>query len=77
MKLAIAFENVILDFDQPFMDCHLQVTVELFEIEAKVTISKVQQCLPPPFTWVVCSQSLFEMANHCNQSGGEVPVEHL
>ena len=63
------------------MDCHLQVTVEnfdeLFEIKANVMISKVQQCPPPPFTLVVCSQSLFKMANHCNQSGGEVPVKHL
>ena len=39
------FENVILDFDQPFMNCHLQVTAEnfdeLFEIEANIVISKV------------------------------------
>ena len=63
------------------MNCHLQVTAEnfdeLFEIEANVTISKVQQCSPPPFTWVVCSQLLLKMTNHCNQSGGGVPVEHL
>ena len=63
------------------MNCHLQVTVEnfneLFEIKANVMVSEVQQCLPPPFTWVVCSQSSLEMTNHCNQSGGGVPVKHL
>ena len=54
------------------MNCHLEVTAEnfneLFEIEANVTISKVQQCSPPSFIWIVCSQSLFEMTNHYNQS---------
>ena len=61
--------------------CHLQVTAEnfdeLFEIEAKGMISKVQQCSPPSFTWVVCSQSSVKMTNHCNQSGSGVPVKHL
>ena len=41
------FEDVILDFDQPFMNCHLQVTLEnldeLFESEANVVIGKVLQ----------------------------------
>ena len=80
-EVGNCFRNIILDFDQLFMDCHLQVTAEnfdeLFEIKANITISKVQQYSPPPFTWVVCSQSSFEMTNHCNQYGSGVPVEHL
>ena len=67
-KVGNCFKNSSLD--QSFVNCHLQVTVEnfdeLFEIEANVIISKVQQCSPPPFTWVVCSQSSLEMTNHCN-----------
>ena len=63
------------------MNCHLQVTAEnfneLFEIKANMMLSEVQQCSPPPFTQVVCSQSSFKMTNHCNQSGSGVPVKHL
>ena len=44
-EVGNCFEDVILDFDQPFVNCHLQVTVEnfdeLFEIEANVVIIKV------------------------------------
>ena len=63
------------------MDGHLQVTVgnfnELCKIEANIAIREVQQCLSPSFTWVVCSQSTFEMTNHCNKSRSGVPVKHL
>ena len=66
------FENVHLGFYQPMMDCHLEVTAknfdELFEIEANVVVGEVQQCLSPPFTWVVCSHLTFEATNYCNQS---------
>ena len=45
--------------------------------EANVAIREVQQWLSPSFTWVVCSQSMFEMTNHCNKSRSGVPVKHL
>ena len=50
---------------------------ELFKTEANIAISEVQQCSSPSFTWFVCSQSMFEMTNHCNKSRSGIPVEHL
>ena len=80
-KVGNCFKNISLDFNQSFVNCHLQVTVEnfdeLFEIKANVVIREIQQCSSPPFIWVICSQSLLKMTNHCNQSGGGVPVNHL
>ena len=53
-KVGNCFENISLDFNQSFMNCHLQVTVEnfneLLEIEANIVRSKVEQCSSPPFT---------------------------
>ena len=44
-EVGNCLQNVILDFDQPFMNCHLQVTAEnsneLFEIEANILIGEV------------------------------------
>ena len=50
---------------------------ELFKIEANIVIREVQQCLYPSFTWVICSQLMFKMTNHCNRSRSAVPVKHL
>ena len=57
-EVGSCFENIILDFDQPLMNCHLQVTVEnfyeLFEIEANVMISEGVNS--PGFDWRYSSQ---------------------
>ena len=44
-EVGNCLQKVILDFDQPFMNCHLQITAEnfdeLFEIKAYVLIGEV------------------------------------
>ena len=62
-------------------NCHLEVAAKnfdkLFDIEANVAVSQVQQCSSPSLTWVVCSHLMFKVTNHCNQSWSGIPVKHL